>query len=160
MQKEHNRILTLLIWYVPVALVQLVSGRITVNSLYPWYRSLEKGWWTPPDWVFGPVWTLLYGMMAVSVWMIYHAKATRRQHSIAYVLFFTQLFVNGLWSFLFFRFHLLGLALADLGLLVLLVALNAYYFYRVRPLAGLLLVPYLLWSLYAFSLNAAIWWLN
>ncbi len=151
---------SLILWYLPVALVQFISAHITISSLNPWYQTLQKGIGTPPSWVFGPTWTILYIMMTVAVWMVYRAETTRAKHAFAYVLFFTQLFANSLWSFLFFGFHLPGWALIDLGLLILLILLTTVCFFHIRKLAGFLLLPYLLWSAYAFYLNAAIWWLN
>jgi translocator protein len=160
MYKEKHKILTFFIWYTPVALVQMISGHTTVTSITPWYKALEKASWTPPDFVFGPVWTILYFMMTLAVWMVYQARATKHQHNLAYILFFTQLFANGLWSFLFFGFHLTGWALVNLVALIFLITATSICFFRIRPLAGLLLLPYLLWCMYALSLNAAIWWLN
>ena len=160
MKQSKKHAVALLLWYLPIALVQLISGIVTKDEINPWYQTLQKASWNPPPWVFGPTWTLLYFMMAFAAWVTYLSKTSQKMRSIAYTLFFSQLIVNGLWSFLFFRFHMIGWALTDLGLLTVLVTLTGFYFYRIRPLAGLLLLPYLLWSLYAFSLNAAIWWLN
>ena len=159
MSKVNDRgWVALLLWYLPVVAVQLIAGTITATSITPWYRALEKAPWTPAAWLFGPVWTVLYIMMACAVWLLHQTAAPQRHW--AYTLFFAQLFFNGLWSFLFFYFHLIGWALIDLGLLVGLIAMTITTFFRIRPLSGLLLLPYFLWSLYAFSLNAAIWWLN
>lgn len=157
---KDNKIGSLILWYLPVLLVQIVSGMVTANSINPWYQSLEKAFWNPPSWVFGPAWTILYLMMTVSVWMISCSEAPKKEKRTAYVLFFSQLFINGLWSFLFFGLHMPGLALIDLGLLIILVSTTILYFFYIRPSAAFLMIPYLLWILYAFSLNAAIWWLN
>ena len=160
MNKIMGGIISLIIWYLPAVFVQIISGLITVNSMNPWYIGLEKGCWTPPSWVFGPTWAVLYIMMSISVWMVYLAKATRLQYRSAYLLFFTQLLANGLWSLLFFGLHMPGWALVDLFILIILVFITAVYFFSIRQLAGLFLLPYLLWIIYAFYLNAAIWWLN
>ncbi len=98
--------------------------------------------------------------MTIAVWMVYHAPTKHQLHRLGYSLFFAQLLANGLWSILFFGLHLPGWALLDLAILLILVTLTATTFYRMRKTAGLLLLPYLAWSLYAFTLNAAIWWLN
>lgn len=160
MTKKNTGAISLILWYLPVALVQFISARVTVNTINPWYKNLNKACWNPPSWVFGPTWTVLYIMMAVAVWVVYQAEVKPSKHRLAYSLFFIQLIVNGLWSILFFGLHSPGWALLDLTLLVFLVAVTAIIFFRVRRLAGLLLLPYLLWSIYALSLNAAIWWLN
>lgn len=159
-KKASNKITSLILWYLPIAFVQAVSGRITISSSDTWYKSLEKAPWAPPSWVFGPAWTILYLMMAVAVWIVSNTKATKAKHRLAYSLFFTQLFANALWPFLFFRLQKTGWALIDLGILIGLITATAVSFATIRRLAGFLLLPYLLWSLYAFTLNAAIWWLN
>ena len=153
-------IISLLLWYVPVAFVQMISARVTIASINPWYNSLIKASWTPPAWVFGPAWTILYILMTISVWVVYRTQIASQSHRMAYPLFFLQLVANGLWSFLFFGFHMIGWALVDLTLLIVLIVCTTICFYRIKPVAGLLLIPYLLWCLYALTLNAAIWWLN
>ncbi|QVL57929.1 MAG: tryptophan-rich sensory protein [Simkaniaceae bacterium] len=158
--KKNTGILSLILWYLPVALVQLVSARVTVSSINPWYKSLNKAYWNPPAWFFGPTWAVLYIMMAIAVWIVYRTKSKLGKHWLAYSLFFTQLIANGLWSFLFFGLHSPGWALLDLTLLIILVAITSTFFFRIRRIAGFLLLPYLLWSIYALSLNIAIWWLN
>lgn len=160
MTKKYKSLFSLLCWYAPVLLVQLVSERVTVASINPWYKELIKASWTPPAWVFGPTWTLLYILMTVAVWLVYQTDTKPRQRNTAYALFFGQLALNALWSLLFFGLHSPAWALIDLSLLILLLAITIRHFYRIRPLAGFLLIPYLLWSVYALSLNAAIWWLN
>ena len=152
--------MSLIFWYLPVAAVQFASARVTIGSMDSWYQNLEKGWWNPPSWLFGPVWTVLYALMAVAVWIVYQTDAPRSQKRFAYTLFFSQLAVNGVWSFLFFGLQMPFLAAIDLLLLNVLIVLTGAHFFRVRPLAGALFIPYLLWTLYALSLNGAIWWLN
>lgn len=152
--------LALLAWYIPVLLVQLASASITLGGLDPWYRELQKPAWNAPNWLFGPVWTLLYLMMAISVWMISQADADARAKRNCYALFFVQLALNAAWSPLFFGMHAVGLAALVLLALVAMVALTAWRFALLRPLAAYLLVPYLIWGLYALSLNTAIWILN
>ena len=160
MSRRTKKLFSLLVWYVPVLLVQIISAQVTIGSIDPWYANLVKSAWNPPPWVFGPAWTILYIMMTVAVWIIYHENKSKRQGSIAYSLFFCQLVINGLWSFLFFGAHMVGAALINLGLLIFLVGLTAIHFFRVNSLAGWLLLPYFMWITYAFSLNAAIYWLN
>ena len=160
MSTRIKKLFSLLLWYLPVVCVQLLSAHVTIGSIDPWYKSLAKASWTPPAWAFGPAWTLLYIMMTIAVWIICHKQVEKRQRYLAYALFFSQLIINGLWSFLFFGAHMTGLALIDLGLLILLVGLTGLHFFRINSVAGLLFVPYFLWILYAFSLNAAIYSLN
>ncbi|MEM8727290.1 MAG: TspO/MBR family protein [Chlamydiota bacterium] len=158
--KRKATVPSLILWYLPVAFVQLVSSKITIASINPWYQRLNKAPWNPPGWVFGPTWTLLYLMMAVAVWMVFLTRPKTGKHRYAYSLFFMQLLINGTWSFLFFGLHSPGWALIDLSLLIVLLVPTFFSFYRIYPLAGWLLIPYLIWTLYALSLNAAIWWMN
>jgi len=124
-----------------------------------WYTDLAKPSWTPPSWIFGPVWTVLYGMMAVSVWLIW-LERRRRPAGAPIILFAVQLAFNAAWSPLFFGLRRPGLAFADITALWLTLGLTVYAFLKRRPAAGLLLVPYLLWVSFAAALNLAIWRLN
>lgn len=157
---QVKKAFSFILWYLLIAFIQSVSAWVTIRSINPWYQNLQKAPWTPPDWVFSPIWTLLYLMMALSVWLIYWTKSTKKLKSTSYALFFIQLFTNGLWSILFFGLHNPLWALIDLCLLIVLVTITTIYFYRIKPLAGLLFIPYILWLTYALSLNAAVWWLN
>lgn len=124
-----------------------------------WYRRLEKPWWTPPDAVFGPVWTVLFTLMGVAMYMV----SRRDQHPYApraYALFFVQLTLNMAWSPLFFGLRRPDLALVDIALLWLTLVAMIRTFHGIRPAAGLSQIPYLLWISFAAALNAAIWWLN
>jgi translocator protein len=148
------------LWYIPVVIVQLLASLITFESTTSWYPSLHQPSWNPPASVFGPVWTLLYFSMALAAWLVYRTEAQLKQKRVAYILFFAQLFLNGLWSFIFFGWQAPGWALIELTLLVALIAATTSAFYRIRPIGGIILIPYLLWSIYALTLNAAVWWLN
>lgn len=121
-----------------------------------WYQALEKPSWTPPDWLFGPAWTVLYILIAIAGWIIWNNART----SPAMTVWFVQLGLNALWSVLFFGLHLPGLALIDLGLLWLASALFAFMVWPFQPVATALFLPYLAWLAYAFALNFAVWRLN
>ena len=133
-----------------------VSGQETVST---WYPTLVKPFWTPPDWIFGPVWTCLYVMIGVSGWLIYRAEHSH-ERTVALILYGIQLALNFIWSFLFFSLRSPTLGLIDIVLLCLFISLTIIKAWAVRPLASLLLIPYLVWVFYATSLNAAIWLLN
>lgn len=124
-----------------------------------WYAALAKPAWTPPSAVFGPVWTVLYVMMAVAVWLVWQKRHTTRV-GLALALWVLQLTLNALWSWLFFGRHQIGLALVDIGLLWLAIAATIVAFRRVHRVAALLLVPYLAWVSFASALNWALWRLN
>jgi tryptophan-rich sensory protein len=124
-----------------------------------WYEALSKPSWNPPAYLFGPVWSVLYLMIGLSgyfAWM----RGGRATRPAAFVLYGAQLFLNALWTPLFFGWHQIGGALVVLSLLWLLILLNLTLFRRRSLLAAGLLLPYLLWVAFAGALNAAIWMLN
>lgn len=144
--------------------VPLAAGGIgtiaTAQAIPTWYRGIRKPSWTPPSWVFGPVWTALYTLMGTAAWLVWKTGWKKRSVRTGIGLFGTQLFLNAVWSPIFFGRRAFGAALADLALLWGAILATAIQFYRIRPLAGLLMLPYLLWVSYASTLNAGIWWLN
>ncbi len=121
-----------------------------------WYAALAKPSWNPPNWLFGPVWTVLYAMIAVSGWLVWQQEHNR----LALSLYAVQLVLNAAWSWLFFGRHAIGLALADIVLLLLAIVATIVLFWPLSRLAAGLLVPYALWVAFATALNAAIWRLN
>lgn len=139
-----------------VAAVAYIGGRFAPGA---WYQALEKPLWTPPGWVFGPAWTLLYLLMAVAAWLVWRAEPTAwaRAGLAAYL---AQLALNGLWSWIFFGLRRPGLALVDLGVLWAMILLTTVLFWKTRPLAGGLLLPYLAWVSFAGALNFEVWRLN
>jgi translocator protein len=124
-----------------------------------WYAGLQKPSWNPPNWIFGPVWTALYTIMAIAAWLIWKRGGFAGQH-VALSLFLAQLLFNALWSPLFFGLRQPALAFADILLLWLTLLGTVAAFWKVRPLAGALLVPYLAWVTFASALNFALWRLN
>lgn len=124
-----------------------------------WYAALEKPPWNPPAWIFGPVWTVLYVLIAVAghwLWLRRDQPGARA----ALALWTVQLVLNALWSWIFFGLHRMGLALAELGLLWLAILATILAARRVRPLAAGLLIPYLVWVSFAWFLNLTLWNLN
>jgi tryptophan-rich sensory protein len=124
-----------------------------------WYALLHKPAWNPPGWIFGPVWTLLYTLMAVAAWLVWRQGGFAAQRR-ALTCFVVQLALNAAWTPLFFGLHLPGLALIELLLLGIAVAATTAAFFKVSRTAGWLMVPYLAWTIFAAVLNAALWWLN
>ena len=148
-----------LLGWLLLCFVASAIGAIASIQAESFYQQLTQPAWAPPAWVFGPVWTTLYAMMAISAWLVWRIDGFRAQ-STALTLFLVQLAVNSLWSWLFFAWHLGSLSFIDIILLWLLIVLTLLAFWRVRVLAGLLLVPYLLWVSFAAVLNYSIWQLN
>ena len=137
----------------------LVALAAAFGSAFPpgdWYAALEKPPLTPPNWIFAPVWTLLYVCIAVAAWLVWRAKAGPS----ALVLWSVQLLLNALWSWIFFGLHRPGTALVEILALFAVLAATLAWFWRVRVLAGVLLVPYLAWVGFAAYLNAGLWALN
>lgn len=139
--------------------VGVLGAAATIPNLAGWYAGLHKPSWTPPGWLFGPVWTLLYLMMAVAFWQVWQERS-RPGALTALKLFGGQLAFNALWSWLFFGLRNPGLGLADILLLWASLMLTLRAFWAVRPGAGGLLVPYAAWVSFAAALNFAIWRLN
>ena len=124
-----------------------------------WYAGLRKPSWNPPNWIFGPVWTVLYATMAVAAWLVWKRGGFAGQR-FALSLFLMQLLLNALWSPLFFGLRNTGLAFVDIVWLWLAVLATVVAFWKTRPLTGALLVPYLAWVTFASVLNFALWRLN
>jgi benzodiazapine receptor len=137
----------------------LLGNLATVPQIPTWYAGIAKPLWTPPDWVFGPVWSLLYAMMAVAVWLIWRQagwKAGKRP----LLWFASQLGLNSLWSLLFFGAEKPAWAMGEILLLWLAILMTIRAFWPISRSAAWLLVPYLLWVSFASGLNAAIWQMN
>jgi tryptophan-rich sensory protein len=148
-----------LLGWLAVTFAAAALGAIASADAGEFYARLVRPAWAPPGWLFGPVWTVLYALMAVAAWLVWRVGGWRRQGG-ALVLFLAQLAVNALWTWLFFAWRLGGAAFAEILLLWILVAATVAAFWRVRALAGALLVPYLAWVSYACALSFAVWRLN
>ncbi|MGS0684821.1 TspO/MBR family protein [Nakamurella sp. GG22] len=152
-------------WLVLVGLlaasfaVAFVGGLSSTSGVDGWYSAAEKPPWTPPNWVFGPVWTFLYTAMAVAAWLVWRRWGWQRARP-ALLLYAAQLVLNAMWTPLFFGAEQLWLGLAVIVALDVVLALTVVAFFRLHRLAGALMVPYLLWALYATSLNAGVAALN
>ena len=136
-----------------------LSGWATSSAIGSWYAQLSKPSFNPPNWVFGPVWTLLYILMGIALYLIWRLPASETRNK-ALLIFFVQLFLNFCWSFLFFYFHQIGFALTDIILLWITILLTIISFSRFNTTATWLLVPYIAWVSFATILNAAIYHLN
>lgn len=137
--------------------VMAVGGAITSTTVGTWYETLEKPAFAPPDWVFGPVWTALYIMMAVAGWLVWQRAALRGS---TLLLFIGQLGLNLAWSGLFFGMTWIGIAFLEILILWITIAATIRAFWAISRAAALLFVPYLLWVGYAAALNGALWALN
>ena len=136
--------------------VSTLGGRTAGAALAEWYPALRKPPWTPPGWVFGPVWTLLYPMVAVAGWLAWREGRSR----IGPLVFLLQLTLNAAWPWLFFASRRVDLAFYDAVALCLAIFVTVVAFWRVSRSASLMLLPYLAWVGFATALNHAIWKLN
>lgn len=132
-----------------------VSSLVTGPEITRWYEGLKKPRWTPPNWVFGPVWTTLYAAMAVAGWLVWRRVGWRDDGALW--LFAIQLMLNLAWSFIFFGFHSPGWAFVEIVALWMAIAATTVKFAAISKASALLLVPYLAWVTYAAALNLAIW---
>jgi tryptophan-rich sensory protein len=133
-----------------------LGGLATTPNIPNWYAGLAKPSWTPPGWLFGPVWSALYLSMAVAAWLVWR----KGNAALPMTLFSVQLAFNAAWSWLFFGMHNPGAAFIDIGLLWAAIVATLIVFWRRSLAAGLLFVPYLAWVSFAAVLNFAIWRLN
>jgi tryptophan-rich sensory protein len=155
--QKRTQALGLVAW-VAVAFAAAAVGAIASVRAAEFYQQLAQPAWAPPAGVFGPVWTVLYGLMAVASWLVWRERATGTKRALA--LYIVQLLLNALWSWLFFAWHEGRWAFIDVVVLWVFVLLTLVTFWRIRRLAGLLLVPYLLWVSFAAVLAFTIWQRN
>lgn len=148
-----------LVLWLAVCFVAAGVGSVASINAGSFYQQLARPEWAPPPGVFGPVWTVLYAMMGIAAWLVWRVGGFRAACA-ALSLFLIQLAVNALWSWLFFGWHRGALAFTDIVLLWAMIVGTVIAFWRVRPLAGALLIPYLLWVSFAVVLNYAVWQLN
>ncbi|MBU0610813.1 MAG: tryptophan-rich sensory protein [Armatimonadetes bacterium] len=132
----------------------------TASSVGTWYAQLQKPAFSPPDWVFAPVWALLYIFMAVAMWLVWREEEGASQVTPPQAMWLAQLILNLGWSVIFFGLRLPGLALVEIILLWSAVLATTMVFFRVSKVAGALMVPYVLWVSFAAVLNFGIWYVN
>jgi tryptophan-rich sensory protein len=132
---------------------------LTAQGVGEWYRGLNRPSWNPPDWIFGPVWTTLFVMMAVAGWLVHEARGKPGRAAVV-ALWWWQLAFNIGWSGLFFALKRPDLALIEIVALWLLILSFTAFAWRVSRTASLLFAPYLAWVGFAAALNGALWWLN
>ncbi|MCK9360744.1 tryptophan-rich sensory protein [Patescibacteria group bacterium] len=157
---KRNDILALAL-SIGVCLFAGIFGSIFTASEVPtWFVTLAKPSWSPPAWVFGPVWTTLYLLMGISAWMIWRKGWKRKDVKMALWVFAAQLVLNALWSLIFFGWHQLGWAFLEIILLWVTILMTIIFFAKISRPAAWLLAPYLAWVTLASILNFTIWQLN
>ena len=155
---KQKDILGLISWLLVSFAVSAIGALASIEAR-SFYGQLTQPAWAPPAWIFGPVWTALYALMAVAAWLVWRAGGFD-MHRTALTLFLVQLALNAIWSWLFFALHWGAAALADIFLLWIFILATLIAFWRIRPLAAVLLMPYLAWVSFASVLNYSVWQLN
>lgn len=145
-----------------VAALALSFSPALIGALFGpgmWYQQLDKPAWTPPNWIFGPAWTILYALMGIAVWLVWLRPGSPAQRA-ALIAFVVQLALNALWTPAFFGMQSPGLGLIVIVLLWFAIVATIVLFWRVRRIAAVILILYIAWVTYAAALNAAIWQMN
>ena len=152
-----NKLLSFLLFVIITYSASLIGGLATINFKEPWYSMLVMPSYNPPDWVFAPVWTTLYLFMTIAIWKFWHSK--NRDIDTIYI-YIVHLIFNTTWSIVFFVFHKIVLALIVLVILILLIIILIIRFKRVNLYSYYLMIPYLLWCLFALLINVSLIILN
>jgi translocator protein len=140
-------------------LAGFLGSLFTIPAIPTWYATLRKPFFTPSNWVFGPVWISLYTLMGISLFFVWR-RTGHTKFKVAFIFFFVQLILNTLWSAAFFGLKSPLLGLIDIVLLWIVILLTILNFFQVSKFAGVLLIPYLLWVSFAMLLNFFLWVLN
>ena len=152
-----NKFLTFILFFVITYSASLIGGLATINFKEPWYSLIIRPSFSPPDWVFAPVWTTLYFMMTLAIWLFWHS--TNRDMKTVYI-YFIHIIVNTTWSITFFVFHQIAISILVLVILITLIIILIKNFKRVNLISSYLMIPYLLWCCFALVLNVSIFVLN
>ena len=145
-----NKFISFILFFIITYSASFIGGMATISFKEPWYSELIKSNYNPPDWIFAPVWTTLYFMMTLAIWFFWHSK--NRDMNTIYI-YFIHIVFNTTWSIVFFGLHQILFALIVLLILIFLIVILIIRFKRVNLVSYYLMIPYLLWTLYALFLN-------
>ena len=152
----NNKYLSLFVLVLITFLASAIGGVVTSVYKEPWYSQIVQPAYSPPSWVFGPVWTTLYILMSISIWFNW----IKIRNTKTLKIYFVHIFFNSIWSVIFFGFHQIFLALLNLLIILFFILWLMKIYYKTTKLSFLLMIPYLLWSSYALLLNGCIFYLN
>lgn len=138
----------------------IIGSFITIGTINSWYKTLSKPSFNPPNWVFGPVWTILYLLMGISAYLIWQKGVNKKKVKVALSIFGLQLILNFLWSFLFFGLHSPLVSFVEIILFWIMILFTIFKFYKLSKPASYLLIPYIFWVSFAAILNLSIVILN
>ncbi len=159
MNSTTKRLIKITFWIISLILIGSIIGSLTKPHINDWYQTLSRSPLTPPNYLFGIAWSILYAMIAVSGFLIWELKPCSK-HKGKKGIYIAQIILNWSWTPLFFHYHLLGAASICLAAIIMLVTTLILKTYKDSPTAAILLVPYLLWLLFAMHLNFYIWQYN
>jgi translocator protein len=145
--------------FIPLV-VGALSGYLTSSAITGWYATLNKPSFNPPNYLFGPVWTTLYTMMGIAYFLVWNSKLVLGNKNKAYLFYWLQLFLNFMWSIVFFYYQNPALALVIIILMIISIAATIFSFKKFSNIAAWLLVPYICWVSFATALNVELWRLN
>ena len=152
-----NKFLSFLIFGFVTFSASFIGSIATITSKEPWYSTLNKSGLNPPDWVFAPVWTTLYLFMTIAIWSAWHKNY--KDLNLIYI-YLMHLFFNTTWSIVFFVFHNIFAALINLLIIISFIIVLMIKYYKISNLSFILMIPYLLWCIYALTLNTSLYILN
>ena len=138
----------------------VLGGLITINSVRTWYPGIQKPSWNPPNWLFGPVWSTLFIIIGISAYLVWRKRDKIVHFPRTVAIYFIQLVLNLVWSYLFFYHHMIGAALIEIFALLVAIVINGIMFYKIDKTAGILFIPYFLWVSFAAFLTYNIFILN
>ncbi|MGG9963409.1 TspO/MBR family protein [Ferruginibacter sp. SUN106] len=141
-------------------LVGGISGYFTASGVEGWYAAANKPWFNPPNWIFAPVWTVLYILMGIALYLVWKTETIRAVKQMAIILFAVQLALNFFWSLIFFKLQQPGWAFAEIIAMWVMIVATILWFGKISSTAAWLMVPYICWVSFASVLNYAIWKLN
>ena len=151
-----NKYLSLVIILLITFIAPMIGSYATATFKEPWYSEIILPSFNPPSWVFAPVWSTLYLLMALAIWRVWLISFNKKILKI----YFVHLFFNSTWSIVFFGFHLIGLALINLIIILIFIVFLMKEYFKLDTMSFYLMAPYLFWSIYAFILNSFIFGLN
>lgn len=156
--KYKSLILILLVTFLSSS----IAGWVTRINIDPWYQTLNKLSFSPPNWIFGPVWTILYAFMSIAIWIVYEKYKASDGHFSKKImrLYFYHLIINLSWSFVFFYFHLILMAFINILLLIFAIILLMSLYYPKSKISFALMIPYLAWVSFAAILNFGLYLIN
>jgi len=170
MKNKKSFFIKALILVIICEIIGITAGIATAEGVTSWFQTIEKPFFNPPSWLFAPVWTILYFLMAISAALVWHTGTNNGQEKlfemesnkvrIALGLFVIQLVLNFFWSFIFFKYHLLLAAFIEIITMLIFIIFTTIHFYKIHKTAGFLMIPYILWVSFASLLNFSLWWLN